>query len=139
MTYYYPIVTTGYRWNLLKRCFYEVGMEPTVVCDIGEQTALTFARELSEAEKGKLDTLMADNPQLPPTKGVAVQFTIEDIWEKFTQFRVAAGLPNLKLYYAESVPGSGNVDTIVLQHPTALTNTQKNNVKTAYNNLLKNQ
>lgn len=137
MTYTYPLVTGGYRWNMLKRCLYEVGLEPINSGDAGEQTYLTFERELTAAEKTALDTLMADNPTYPPTAGVSAQFLVDDIWEKFLQFRTACGLPNLKLYYTESVPGSGKIDSIVLQHPTPLTNTQKTSVRDAYRNLFK--
>lgn len=133
MTYYYPKVQGGYRWNMLKRCLWEVGIEPIATSDIGEQTVLTFSRELTVAEKTALDTLMADNPTLPPSTGVRV--TIRDLWEDFEGFKVACGLPNLKIFFVENVSGSGAVDRIQLWHPTPLTNTEKNRVKTAYNNL----
>lgn len=133
-TYPYPKVSSGYRWNLLKRCLNEVGLEPTCVSDVNEETWLEFSRSLTTIEKTALDTLMAGDPQNPPTTGVKI--VIKDIWEDgFEKFITAAALPNLRLYYSESIPGSGKIDRITLWHPTALTNTEKNRIKTAFTSL----
>lgn len=134
MTYYYPLVTTGYRWNLLKRCLWEIGIEPVCIADSGEQTFLEFSRELEAEEKFILDGIMLDNPQHPPSGGDAV--TIVDVWEEFEQFKQVCGLPDLCLFYGEAVEGSGNINRVILWHPTALSDEEKQLVKTAYNNLL---
>jgi hypothetical protein len=133
MDYYYPKVSGGYRWNMLKRCLWEVGIEPIGSGDIGEQTCLTFDRELTTTEKTKLDNLMADNPTFPPSSGVTV--VIRDLWEEFEGFKTACGLPDLRIFFVEATTGSGIVNRIKLWHPTPLTATQKTNVKTAYQNL----
>lgn len=133
MNYEYPKVTGGYRWVLLQRCYYDVGMEPVNVCDIGDKTMVSFSRELTTTEKAALDTLMADNPQHPPSGGVSVQ--IRDLWEERVGFIAATGLPNLRIFYKEAVAGSGVVNRIVLWHPTPLTTTQKTAVRDAYRNL----
>jgi hypothetical protein len=133
MTYYYPIVTGGYRWNMLRRCLLQVGLEPIAIGDAGEQTYLTFSRELTQGEQSNLDTLMADNPTFPPSTGVRV--LIRDLWEEWDQFKVACGLPNLQIFYHESTTGSGKVDRIQLWHPTPLTQAQKDTVRNTYRNL----
>lgn len=130
MQYNYPKITTGYRWNLLKRCLWEIGIEPASIGDMGEQTFLQFSRDLTAQEKTLLDTIMSGDPQNPPSTGV--RMIVRDMWEDLEVLKTACGLPNLRLFYTESVPGSGKVDRVCLWHPTALTNTQKNAVKTAY-------
>lgn len=137
--YSYPIVTTGYRWNLLKRCLWEIGIEPTCIGDMSDQTYLQFSRDLSANEKSILDTIMSGDAQNPPSTGV--RLTIKDLWggtnsgENFEAFRTACGLPNLRLYYTESVAGSGVFDRVTLWHPTPLTTSQKNAVKAAFANM----
>ena len=129
-TYYYPQVSTdGYRWNMLQRCLYEVGLEPIGSGDVGTQTYLEFSRDLTAAEKTKLDTLMSDNPTFPPSGGGG--FIIKDIYENFTQFKVDAKLPNLQLYYTQSQAG-GAVNQVHLWNPVVLTNANKNNINQAY-------
>lgn len=135
VTYKYPKVSGGYRWNMLKRCLYEVGIEPVNTSDIGEETWLQFSRELTASEQAALNTLMTSNPTYPPGNDVTI-VKIQDIWEKFEAFKSACGLPNLKLYYSESIPGSGNIDTIEIHNPTPLSNSQKNILKGAYSALL---
>lgn len=76
---------------------------------------------------------MSGDPQNPPSTGVKV--LIRDVWEDLEVLKTACGLPNLRLFYVESVVGSGKFDRVCLWHPTALTNTQKNALKTAYTNL----
>jgi hypothetical protein len=137
--YTYPKVTSGYRWNLLKRCLWEVGIEPTCIGDRDIITYLQFDRDLTTTEKTTLDTIMSGDPQNPPTTGI--RLSIKDLWggtnggEDFEAFKVACNLPNLRMFYIESTPGSGVVDRICLWHPTALTNTQKNAIKTQFANL----
>lgn len=135
MQYSYPKVEGGFRWNALKRCLNEIGIEPVSMCDVEESTFLSFDRELTAGEKSRLDALMQDDPQ-HPKKGETVMKII-DIWEQFDEFRKDVGLPELRLYYSETVPGSGVVDQIELQHPTPLTQEQTERVKQAYISLIK--
>lgn len=131
--YYYPLVVGGYRWNILQRCTSEVGVTPNDISDLGDQTVMGFARDLTTVEKTKLDTLMADQPSFPPKGGGG--FIIKDIWENFAKFKTDANLPNLQLYYSQST-GTGTVDQVYLWNPAPLTNSNKNNIKTAFNNLI---
>lgn len=131
-TYWYPQVSGGYRWNMLQRCVYQVGLEPINTGDANGQTYLTFSRALTTTEKANLDALMADNPTFPPSTGVGL--IIKDIYENWASFKADTQLPNLQLFYSQSTSG-GAVDQIYLWNPTALTTAQKNRVKTAYSNL----
>lgn len=133
--YKYPQIdrTVGYAWNIKRRCFYEVGIAPTGSGDSGGFTFLNFDRDLTPTEKTALDTLMASNPSLPPSGTVRVK--IGDMWNKLAQFNASSGA-DFKLYYSQSVPGSGVVDTLELHTDTPLTAQQKNKVQNAYANLL---
>ena len=133
MTYYYPKVQGGYRWNLIKRCLHKVGIEPVNTSDIEDQTCIEFDRDLSDEEKTNLDALMLDNPTKPPASTCRVK--IQDIWEKLAQFNANTGL-NIKIYYSESNPGSGVIDTIELHTDTPLTLAQKTKITNGYGNLL---
>jgi|SRR6185369_1298227 len=133
MKYLYPQVHGGFRWNMLKRCLNEIGIEPVSSGDVGSETYLEFVRELSTQEKSLLDALMADNPTYPPTG--TLRFKVVDLWEKLQQFNQSSG-SNFKIYYNESVPGSGKIDSIELHSSSPLTTTQKSKVKTAYANLI---
>lgn len=133
MIYYYPKVEGGYRWNLIKRCKFEVGIEPINTGNIEEQTFLEFDRDLTEQEKALLDTLMASNPTQPPTGTCRVK--IQDIYERLAQFNANTGM-NIRIYYSESVNNSGSIDTIELHTDAPLTATQKSKITTGYSNLL---
>lgn len=133
MTYYYPQVSGGYRWNMLQRIFNAIGLEPIGSGDIGNQTYLDFSRELTAAEKTQVDTIMANNPTFPPTNP-GTTYVIRDVWNQKAFFESQLGFP-YKIYYSESVPGSGNVDQIELHFGT-LTNTQKNKVSSEYSKLI---
>lgn len=137
MFYQYPQVQGGYRWNLLQRILNTIGIEPISVSDAQVDgvfyTFLAFSRELTAQEKVQVDAIMADNPTFPPSGTVRVK--IKDLWEKLADFRASSGL-NVKLYFSESVPGSGVIDTLELHTDSPLTTQQKNKVQTAYNNLL---
>jgi hypothetical protein len=135
MQYTYPKVSGGFRWNALKRCLNEIGIEPVSMCDVEESTFFQFDRELTVEEKSGLDALMQDDPQ-HPKKGETV-LKIVDIWERFDDFKRHAGLPELRLYYSETVEGSGLVDQIELQHPTPLSSEQIESIKQAYISLIK--
>jgi hypothetical protein len=135
MQYTYPKVTGGFRWNALKRCLNEIGIEPISMCDVEGTTFLQFDRKLTAEEKSGLDALMQDDPQYPK-KGHTV-LKIVDIWEQFDEFKKNAGLPDLRLYYSETVEGSGLVDQIELQHPTPLSSEQIEQIKQAYISLIR--
>lgn len=135
MDYIFPQVVGGYRWNLLKRCLHEVGIEPSCVSDVGEKTIVQFDRALSDAEVEALDALMNDNPTYPPSNSGTV-LTVDDIWEQFSAFKQNAGV-DLKMYFSEKDPGSGNINQIELHSTEVLTQEQKDSIKTAYANLIK--
>lgn len=138
MIYFYPQVTTGYRWNLLRRCQIALGLIP-IIGDSEGQTFLEFEFELSPAQKLILDNVMATNPQNPPPFGV--QLRIRDLYgdvvngANFITFKAAVGLPDLNIFYVESIPNSGFFDQIALWNPTPITTEQENAIKQAYFNL----
>ena len=125
--------TVGYAFNAMERIEQSVGLRPNAIGDSSGQTFVNFSRELTAGEKTILDTLMASNPTLPPTATCRVK--IGDMWNKLAQFNTSSGA-NFKLYYSQSVPGSGNVDTLELHTDAPLTNQQKTKVQDAYKNLL---
>lgn len=134
MKYYYPKITSGgYRWNLLKKCLWEIGIEPIGISDVGEQTILEFSRELTQEEKSLLNDIMANDPQNPPSYGE--RLFVKDIQEDISDIKNETGLTKLRLFFTESVKGSGNVDRLCFWHPTPLTQVQKNKLRTAYTNL----
>jgi len=130
MTYWYPQVSGGYRWNMLQRIYLAIGIEPTSSGDTGGQTFLTFSRELSVAEKASVDAIMSNNPTFPPVTTNTV-FLVKDLWEFKADLEAAMGL-NYDMYYYESVPGSGRIDMISLQFRSVLTTQQKNKVINEY-------
>jgi len=134
MIYYYPKIEWGYRWNLLQRCLHEVGLEPNLVGDTANETYLRFERELTSQEKVNLDALMANNPQFPPnTKGTV--FKIIDVWNRRSEITQAMGL-EYKVFYTESVPGSGDVDQIELHFSKTLSTQERNRVTNEYSKLI---
>ena len=133
--YKYPQIdrTVGYAWNLSQRILNEIGIKPTATGDSSGFTFLNFAEPLTTEQKTALDALMASNPSVPPTTTCRVK--IGDMWNKLAQFNASSGA-NFKLYYSQSVPGSGNVDTLELHTDAPLTAQQKTKVQDAYKNLL---
>ena len=135
---YTQVSNNGYRWNMSQRIFNEMGIKPTMTGDTpdgsdGMKTIVEFSRELTPQEKSTLDAIMATDPTIPPTATCRVK--IGDMWNKLAQFNASSGA-NFKLYYSQSVPGSGNVDTLELHTDAPLTNQQKTKVQDAYKNLL---
>lgn len=130
MNYYYTQVQGGYRWNMYHRIGQSIGFYPDATSDVTVdgvlKTVIQFSRELTTLEKTKLDVVMASNPTLPPVPTGTV-FKIKDIWERLADFNSATGI-TFKLFYSESVLGSGNIDQVELHAVTTLTNTQKNKV-----------
>lgn len=134
MEYKYPQVSGGYRWNMVQRIERSVGIKPTMTGDTGGFTVVNFSRELTAPEKALLDTLMADNPTLPPTPAGS-RFVIRDVWNDKGAIQTAMGFP-YKVFYSESVAGSGNIDQIELHFDQTLTTTQRNKILTEYAKLI---
>ncbi len=134
MQYDYPKTQGGYRWNMLQRILNTIGIEPNGTCDIGDRTVLSFERELTEPEKVQLDAIMADRPTQPPVP-VGTRFVIRDIWNRRSDIAAAMGFP-FKVYYSESVPGSGDVDQIEIHFAQVLTTTQRNKIISEYAKLI---
>jgi hypothetical protein len=131
--YWYTQVSGGYRWNMLQRIFNAIGIEPIGSGDVSGQTYLQFSRALTDLERVSVDAIMADNPTFPPVNA-GTTYVIRDVWNQKSLFETNLGF-SYKIYYSESVPGSGNVDQIEL-HFGALTNTQKNKVASEYAKLI---
>jgi hypothetical protein len=132
--YNYPLVAGGYRWNLLQRIYNTIGILPDSVGDVGEYTVLQFSEPLSEQDKSAVDAIMADDPQQPPTTENTV-FSLLDVWNRKEQIADALGLP-YDLYYSESVPGSGDVDTIEIHFKKVLNEEELQRVWANYPRLL---
>lgn len=132
-----------YRWNLVQRIKAEVSTTITSISDIGEETWIEFSQSLTAAQKTTLDTIMASaDPCAPPTTGNIV-VTVKDLWggedgANFEAYKVACGLPNMRLFYKESDPVNkpGIVDLIVIWNPAPLTTAQKNTMKNEYAKLI---
>ena len=136
MEYKYPQINRGqgYAWNMVQRINNVVGLKPTATGDSNGQTFINFSRDLTTQEKTLLDRVIADNPTQPPTLG-GTKFVIKDVFNQKSTIQTAMEFP-YKVYYSESVLGSGNVDQIEIHFDTNLTTTQKNKVLNAYANLI---
>lgn len=119
----------------MERCRNEVGVNPTAAGDSEGATFVSFANELTEEQKAKLDALMADNPTNPPSTS-GTTFVIRDIFSQKSDIATTMG-KYYKVYYSESVPGSGNVDQVELHFDDVLTLTQKTKVRDAYAGLIR--
>lgn len=115
---------------MMQRIFEAVGIKPTAVGDSGGLTFVDFSRELTVPEKTLLDSVMSTNPTLPPSLP-GTKFIIKDIYNQRASIGEAMGFP-YKVYYSESVLGSGNVDQVEIHFDQVLTNTQKNKVKSEF-------
>lgn len=130
--YSYPKVQNGYRWNLLKRCLYEIGIEPTCIGDMGDTTFLQFGRELLPNEKKILDSIMNNDPQNPnPSWDMVV---VKDLEAVIEEVRKETGLM-LMPFYIESEKGSGIYNRIAFCYQDKLTQEQRTIIKKAYHNL----
>ena len=126
--------TVGYAWNALERIEQEVGLRPTAIGDSSGLTFVNFSRALTEQEKTTLDTLMASNPTLPPTPAGS-RFVIRDVWTQKSFIETAMGLP-YKVFYSQSVAGSGVVDQIEIQFDKVLTTQERNKIISEYGKLI---
>lgn len=116
-----------------------VGIKPTMTGDTpdgsgGMKTVVNFSRELTPEEKTLLDGVMADNPTLPPNLP-GTKFTIKDVFNQRNTIGAAIGFP-YRVYYSESVPGSGNVDLVELHFDKVLTTQERNKVLTEFSKLI---
>ena len=136
MEYKYPQIdrTTGYAWNAMERIEQVVGLRPNAIGDSAGFTFVAFSRELTEQEKAFLDSLMASNPTLPPTNA-NTKFVIRDVWTQKSFIETAMGLP-YKVFYSQSVPGSGVVDQIEIQFNKILTTQERNKIISEYGKLI---
>jgi hypothetical protein len=139
MTYTYPNFT-GYHWNAEQRCTNEVGVTPLyseqpVIYGV-RNLSLHFDRELTPAEKTKLDTLMASNPGYPPTEAANTVYTLKDIWETRNEFSTVLGNLPFFIYYNESNPGVSGFDRIQLHFKKGLSQAEKNKVKDEHSKLM---
>jgi hypothetical protein len=139
MDYPYTQVTTGYRWNILERVKNEVGVLPTNLSDVSISdvwyTVVSFDRELTTIEKGKLDVTMADNPGYPPAEPVNTVYNLKDIYETRGEFSTVLGNLPFFIYYNESTPGAG-FDRIQLHFRKGLGQAEKNKVVNEFAKLL---
>lgn len=126
--------TVGYAWNIRQRCLNELGISPTGSGDSSGFTFINFATELTAGQKTALDTLMASNPTQPPVP-TGSAFVIRDVWSQKGLIETAMGFP-YRVYYSESVLGSGIVDQIELHFSSTLTTTQRNKIVSEYAKLI---
>ena len=100
--------------------------------------AVTLPIELTPEEEQVLQAILSDtNAENPPDNGKNTVFTIHDLWEEKSSFQKTIGDDKqYRLYYSESVVGSGNYDRIVLQFDEELTEEMKERVKSAYASLI---
>lgn len=139
MQYFYPQVQGGYRWNMLQRIINTIGIEPINSGDMEMNgsmvTFIEFSAPLTEANKTLLDGIMATNPTFPPPTTNSV-YQIKDIWETRQEFSTKVGNLPFKIYYNESVPGSGNIDRIEMHFAKTLGSAEKNKVVDEFSKLM---
>ena len=136
MEYKYPQIdrTQGYAWNAVQRIEQEVGIKPNATGDSAGFTFVNFSRELTAQEKTILDALMASNPTLPPNLPGS-KFVIKDVFNQRNTIGTAMGFP-YKVFYSQSVPGSGNVDLVELHFDKVLTTQERNKVLAEFAKLI---
>jgi hypothetical protein len=136
VTYDYPsAVAGGFRWNMIQRIEFEVGVVPESCWDsggdVGLRTFVQFTAALTVPQKAVLDLLMAGTPAQPPIP-TGTRFKVKDLWERRAELSVALGR-TIRIYYSESTPGSGVFDEIELHiSGAALTNAQKNTLRNTF-------
>lgn len=132
MTYQYPQVVDGYRWNMLQRIAQEVGIAPVGTSDCqfdGDwHTVIIFDRSLTEEEKSALDALMHNAPTFPPSS--PTRFVVQDLWNQREAISQAIGIP-YRIFYSQSVPG-GEVDQVEMHFDRELTDDEKLRVLNEY-------
>lgn len=122
--YSYPKIMTGYRWNFLQRCKYELGIDKVGIGDMGEEeTVISFDEELTDEQKAILDNIMDNDPQNPNPEWDSVEIV---------DLEYAAKDMGLMIFYVESVKGSGVYDRIKLCSKTTI---DRNKAKEEFSNL----
>jgi len=136
MTYRYPQVNGGYRWNMLQRIEQEVGIAPSGTSDIQVDetwhTCIMFNRQLTESEKISLDALIENSPTFPPSS--PTRFLVKDVWNQREAIAEAIGIP-YRIFYSQSIPG-GEVDQVELHFDRVLTDQEKVKVREEYASLI---
>lgn len=138
-TYTFPKLDGGYRVNIIERCKNELNINPVSIYDTTSDIIITtnivFEIELTEQQLNDLTSLMNSSPQFPPEDQNATVFYVKDLNETFEEFQQLSGV-SLKLYYSETITGSGKIDRLELHANRVLTEQEKNNVKTTYANYI---
>jgi len=141
--YIYPQITGGYRFNLMERCRTELLIAPESIADTtfnGQiKTVIQFTGELSDILLSGLNALISGSggaPQYPPFSSGKTVFYVKDLYATFPSFIAAAGISGLRLFYSESVFGSGNIDRLEIHADDALSAQQRNKIKAAYGDLI---
>jgi hypothetical protein len=129
MQYEFPLVIGGYRYNLLKRCLHEVGIEPLGCGDVAGKTVLNFARNLTALEQEKLCNLMDNRPTYPPVSETV--FKILDIGEFLDYFVQVCGI-KFTLYCS----GEERTNYLELHCNRQLNDEEINKVKATYASLI---
>lgn len=119
---------------MVQRIEQTVGIKPTATGDADGSTFINFSRELTAQEKTLLDGVMTSSPTLPPNLP-GTKFIVKDLYNQRAAIGTAMGFP-YKVYYSESVLGSGNVDQLELHFSQTLTTTQRNKVITEFGKLI---
>jgi len=143
----YPKLPDGYRWNLLNKINYKIGKWPaTATTSLG--TGLAFIEDLTAQEIADVDAIMAD----PNTAQNSIEFAsannrkiVKDIWDWRDQIETECGF-NVAISYRSSGLKGDTLDEIVLQgtDPTyqsekLLTNTDRRNLQSALENLIRDE
>ena len=143
----YPPLPDGYRWNLLNKINYKIGKWPGTATT-GNATNLHFIEDLTAQEIDDVNAIMAD----ANTAQNSIEFAsannrkiVKDIWEWRDQIETEAGF-NVAITYRSSGLKGDALDEIVLQgtDPTyqaekILTNTDRRNLQSALENLIRDE
>jgi hypothetical protein len=133
-TYIFPQVNGGYRWNMFQRIYYAIGLRQTASWDANGKTYLVFERALTESEETLLNDIMNNDPTNPPAT-TNTEFKVKDLYEFQTDLMNSMGL-SFKMFFSESISGSGRIDMINLQFDKVLTSQEKNKVINMYQSLI---
>lgn len=136
-TYTFPKIDGGYRFNIFERCKNELNIHIKSIYDTSSNAIVTsniiVENELTEQQLTDLTNLMNNSPQFPPEDQNVTVFYVKDLNETFEEFQQISGV-SLKLYYSETVSGSGTINRLELHADRILTEQEKNSVKTTYAN-----
>jgi len=100
--------------------------------DGNQYTQIVFKRELTQAQKATLDTIMANDPcAVPVPTGTAM--TIKDLWAMRDWFRQRIG-QEFTFWFEEEKAGQDRY--IHLHFPKTLTTQERNKVKSEYQGMI---